>query len=79
MLSINDTENGNVAATGSSNSEDNSAKNEVNVAVESKEAKKDTLSDYNSSCKFNFIFYFIYKVKYDENGEIDSATLNFDF
>lgn len=41
--------------------------------------KKDTLSNYNSSCKFNILFYFIYKVKYDENGDIDGGSLNFEF
>lgn len=41
--------------------------------------KVDTLTNYNSSCKYNFLFYFIYKIKYDENGNTDGGSLNFEF
>jgi hypothetical protein len=66
-------------STSASTSESTTAKSGKSIAVTNKEAKPDSVSNYNSSCKFNFIFYFIYKVKYDENGEIDSASLNFEF
>lgn len=51
----------------------NAAKNE------SPALKTEAASNYNSSCKFNFIFYFIYKVKYDENGEMGENPITFEF
>lgn len=35
-------------------------------------------TDLNSVCKFNFIFYFIYKMKYDE-APSGGSQLNFEF
>jgi len=35
-------------------------------------AKPDSTANFNTSCKFNFIFYFIYKMKYDDNAELES-------
>lgn len=35
-------------------------------------------TELNSLCKFNFIFYFIYKIKYDDTNS-DEAYLNYEF
>lgn len=35
-------------------------------------------ANYNSSCKFNFLFYFIYKIKYDEDDRQNETGLNFE-
>jgi hypothetical protein len=32
----------------------------------------DSTANFNTSCKFNFIFYFIYKMKYDDNSELEA-------
>lgn len=36
-------------------------------------------TNYNSSCKFNFLFYFIYKMKYDEKQELSDTEFLFEF
>ncbi len=61
------------------NTEDNSEKSENTSSKESEQLKTDSASNYNSSCKFNFLFYFIYKVKYDENGEQGATDINLEF
>jgi hypothetical protein len=41
--------------------------------------KEESSDNYNSSCKFNFLFYFIYKVKYDPKDESGSSIMFFEF
>lgn len=57
------------------NSEKEAKKEEINGEQEAESGS----ANYNSSCKFNFLFYFIYKMKYDEKGELGSSNLIFEF
>lgn len=36
-------------------------------------------TNINSVCKFNYIFYFIYKLKYDDNGENTTGYIDYEF